>query len=314
MRKEILLLLLFLTACTITGQTTAVSKEYGHETEVYFCPRDDCDGIFVDKLRNATEINCAIYDVNLAPVVNLLKNKNARLVLDDESSERTSDAVIDPKYTQMHNKFCVLDDQTVITGSMNPTFRDTSVNSNNLLIIHSKNIANLYNEEFEELHSGEFSGGEESRNNVFYVNNDKIEVYFCPEDWCANKILHALDSARESVYFMTFSFTHDQIGDVLVEKKRQGLTVKGIMETSQKNAYTEFDKLLDAGIDVRWDNNTKANLHHKAFIIDQRIVVTGSMNPTLNGDTKNDENLLIIESPRLAQRYLQEFVNIFPRN
>jgi phosphatidylserine/phosphatidylglycerophosphate/cardiolipin synthase-like enzyme len=39
------------------------------------------------------------------------------------------------------------------------------------------------------------------------------------------------------------------------------------------------------------------------MVIDQRIVVTGSFNFTNSADTRNAENLLVLESPALAARY-----------
>lgn len=285
-------------------------KEYSDETEVYFCPLDDCRGILAKELQSANEINCAYYDLDLPEIKKILVEKKARLVFDDASSIITSGSAVDPKYSQMHNKFCILDNETVLTGSMNPTKRDTSINYNNFLIFHSKQLAKTYNNEFEELFNKTFSGGKETIQNRHYVNDEIVDVFFCPEDWCANEILYAMNDAKSSIYFITFSFTHDQIGDLLVKKKNSGLNVAGLMEKSQNNPYTEFQKLNESGIPVKWEA-TGANLHHKVFIIDEKVVVTGSMNPSLNGDTKNDENLIIIYDEDLAKRYVSEFERIW---
>lgn len=48
-------------------------------------------------------------------------------------------------------------------------------------------------------------------------------------------------------------------------------------------------------------------MHHKTFIVDGKVVITGSMNPSKNGDERNDENILIIYNEDLAQQYLGEF-------
>lgn len=312
--KRLIVILLFLAACTMTGKAAIdVSKEYTQPTEVYFCPHDYCRYVFAVNLLNSTEIKCALYDTDIPEVLHILKMKHARVVYDDQSSNLTQlrqmNSVIDSKYSQMHNKFCILDNQTVITGSMNPTIRDTLSNNNNLLIIHSKKLAEEYNTEFEELYSGTFSGGERTRNRVFYINNDRMELSFCPEDWCANEILYALEKAEYSIYFATFSFTHEKLGDMLIKKKNQGLIVRGVMEKTQNSQYSQFKRLNESGINVKWDKN-KANMHNKVFIIDESVVVTGSFNPSLNGDTKNDENVLIIYSPELGKKYADEFNSV----
>lgn len=297
-------LLLFLAACAINAN---VVKEYAKQTDVYFCPRDSCKDILIAYLNSSEKISCALYDLNIQEAGDILKSKNARVLMEDKNSRKTAlNSVDDSKYSVMHNKFCILDNETVLTGSMNPTIRDTTMNNNNLLIIYSKKIAKTFNDEFEELYSGTSSGGKRTIDNVFYVNNDKISVYFCPEDWCANKILYRLDEAEESIYFMAFSFTHSKIADMLIKKQKQGLIVKGIMEKSQAGERSVFEKLNMSNTDVIKDKNN-ANMHHKVFIIDRSAVITGSMNPTINGDANNDENLLIIESKWLAEKYIEEF-------
>ena len=52
-------------------------------------------------------------------------------------------------------------------------------------------------------------------------------------------------------------------------------------------------------------------MHHKVFIIDNETVVTGSMNPTGNGNSKNDENILIIHDSEIAKQYAEEFWRIW---
>jgi len=52
-------------------------------------------------------------------------------------------------------------------------------------------------------------------------------------------------------------------------------------------------------------------MHHKVFIIDNRTVITGSMNPTGAGDRKNDENILVIHDEDIAEKYIEEFLRLF---
>jgi phosphatidylserine/phosphatidylglycerophosphate/cardiolipin synthase-like enzyme len=59
-------------------------------------------------------------------------------------------------------------------------------------------------------------------------------------------------------------------------------------------------------VPVLVDGN-KYTMHHKVIIIDESIVITGSYNFTKAADVENDDNVIIIHSPSLAQLYLQEF-------
>jgi phosphatidylserine/phosphatidylglycerophosphate/cardiolipin synthase-like enzyme len=52
-------------------------------------------------------------------------------------------------------------------------------------------------------------------------------------------------------------------------------------------------------------------MHHKVIVLDGQSVVTGSYNFSNNAETRNDENLLVIESPEIASQYEAEFRRVF---
>ena len=109
---------------------------------------------------------------------------------------------------------------------------------------------------------------------------------------------------------MTFSFTHEGIANVLLLKNLDGLEVKGVMEVRQISEHSEYGRLLQNKVEVRKDGN-KNNLHHKVFIVDEKTVITGSFNPTANGDKHNDENLIIIGDEEIAKRFMEEFWKVY---
>lgn len=295
-----------------------VTKEYKDAMQFYFCPETNCSRTIAGLLQTATSsIHCATYDMNVPAIINALEEKSriidVKLVVDKDNEEDVSHLQFHKTNSGsqlMHNKFCIIDNETIWTGSVNPTARDSDYNNNNLVIIKSQPLADNYEAEFQELWNGQFGKGARNQDTDFYINNILIENYFCPEDWCANRVIEELSAAESTINFITFSFTHDQIGDQLVKKHSEGVQVKGIFETSQKNAFTEYDKLLQDGMDVKWDGN-KYNMHNKVFIIDNKVVVTGSFNPSKNADENNDENILIIHDPQIAGRYAEEFEKIF---
>jgi phosphatidylserine/phosphatidylglycerophosphate/cardiolipin synthase-like enzyme len=307
----------------ITGKATDVPEVLSETTvapSVYFCPDDDCIGemlLWLDAAEDSA--HCAIFEVGLEELreklVELDKQIEVRLVTDSRYYKHVSDlsfARHDNRSSLMHNKFCVLDGKAVWTGSFNPTYRGNYKNNNNVVFYQSKLLAAAYEAEFAEMWDGVYGKGKRSDKTEFVINGNDVEVYFCPEDWCANKVIYALQDAEESIDFMTFSFTHDEIGRQLLERADAGVKVRGVFEKSQNNKYTEIYKLNDSDddISVRWDGNG-ANMHHKVFVIDNRTVVTGSFNPSQSGDTRNDENLLIIHDADVAALYVAEFERVW---
>lgn len=280
---------------------------------VYFCAVDDCVMPLSNLTNQSNQTDCALYDVTIPGIAEVLasrvKQGTARLVVDDEATKkdaRLDFAKRDREGGLMHDKFCVFDHTTVMTGSFNPTAAGARTFDNNMLVIRSPELVTVYETEFAELWDGQFGKGERSAETPIRVGRIELEVSFCPEDWCANEVLRELGKAEHTIDFMLYSFTHDQIGDLLVEKHKAGVTVQGVMEKSQNNAYDEYDKLVATGIDVQWDGNSGL-MHHKVFIIDEQTVITGSFNPSKNADTRNDENLLIIRDAAIAARFTEEF-------
>ena len=79
------------------------------------------------------------------------------------------------------------------------------------------------------------------------------------------------------------------------------MKVSGIVESSQVSEYSQYNLLFYQGIDISKEN-TSSVLHHKFIIIDKKIVILGSYNPTKNAQTRNDENLIIIKDKTLAKK------------
>jgi phosphatidylserine/phosphatidylglycerophosphate/cardiolipin synthase-like enzyme len=55
------------------------------------------------------------------------------------------------KYNYMHNKYAIIDNEYVITGSFNWSDHAIKYNNENLIILKSKDLAQTYNDNFSEL-------------------------------------------------------------------------------------------------------------------------------------------------------------------
>ncbi|MBL7055525.1 hypothetical protein ISS07_01290 [Candidatus Woesearchaeota archaeon] len=282
----------------------------------YFCPKHDCDNVLEENVKNAKlSLYCAFYDLNLKNLINEIVTKSKKIdvkvVIDknnyDEQIKGPGIKVANSKQ-YMHNKFCIIDNKRIITGSTNPTKNGVNFNNNNLIVADSKYLAENYKEEFDELWNGIYVSGNKVKYKKIISDNVILENYFCPEDDCKGKVIEQIKKAQESVYFMTFSFTDEDIADVILFKN---LEIKGIFETTQAgSSYSQYQRLKDFGIDVKKDKNKKA-MHHKVFIIDKKVVITGSYNPTGSGNFRNDENILVIHNTDIARAFLNEFDSLW---
>ncbi|MFH1066009.1 MAG: phospholipase D-like domain-containing protein [Nanoarchaeota archaeon] len=272
-----------------------IAEEESIQTEAYFCPSDDCFGIIASYISNASKADCAFYTLNSALIENALRRTDSRMV----SNEKCPSGVecrAKPSYRRglMHDKFCILDGSIVITGSFNPNEKSKSYR-NNVIVLHSVEIAKEYSKEFNEMWGGSFGAGKKGGSK---------SVFFCPEDECRKHLIEELDKAEESIYFMTYSFTDNAIANELPGKIGEGVIVRGFFDKAQNTKWSVYP-MLEAKADVRVYD--KGVLHHKVFIIDNKTVITGSYNPTLNGNENNDENMLVIRDSAIASSFLAEF-------
>ncbi len=219
----------------------------------------------------------------------------------------------------MHDKFVIIDRRQVWTGSFNFTLNAAYLNDENLIALTDPDIAAVFEAEFEEMFVDGLFGayspdGTGARFEVAGPDGTPIpiEIYFSPDDGALARIVELVRGAQESVRFMAFSFTTDEIGDALLELAEGGIEVQGVFDESQlrSNTGSEYEWLLGAGLDVRIDGNEN-KLHHKVIIIDGEIVITGSYNFSLSAETRNDENLVIIFNEKVAEAFLKEWERVF---
>ncbi len=285
------------------------------------------EGRLVEKLAIASErIDAAIYELSSEPVVDTLieahrRGVQVRIVTETDSVKKPQitrlqkvgiSVVDDGEYSGlMHHKFVVIDERYVWTGSYNFTYNGTHKNNNNVLWIDSLPLAYNYTQKFREMFlTGTFGKGASSSLPYPRVNlsdGTQISAYFAPEHDTISPLLSEIRAAEHSIHFMAFSFTHDALGKAMRDSSKSGVMVKGVFEKRQVDRHSEFEAMKKAKIPVTFDNNS-GTMHHKVIVVDEETVITGSYNFSRNAETRNSENLLIINGNReLAGAYLAEF-------
>ena len=274
-------------------------------------------------------VDVAAYSLSLNSIRDALlrardRGVRVRMVMESDNLDRSDpqklkDAGIpilgDRREGLMHNKFVVIDNSEVWTGSMNYTDAGTYEDNNNLMRIRSAKMAQDYTKEFEEMFVDDKFGPDvvpQTPNPRITINDTPFDVYFSPDDHVQASLIDLVSQAQQSIYFMAFSFTSDEIGGAVRARAQKGVTVAGVMEDEQinSNVGTEFDGFKQAGLDVLRDGNA-GQMHHKVMIIDGDIVIFGSYNFTNSAETRNDENLLVVYNKDIAAQFIAEFQRIY---
>ncbi|WP_038546811.1 phospholipase D-like domain-containing protein [Synechococcus sp. KORDI-100] len=277
-----------------------------------------------------------------ADAVALLQRAGIPLIDDTEDGSRGSGL--------MHHKFIVIDGAQVLTGSANATSSglhgdagapNSRGNVNHLLSIHSRELADLFREEFQRMWG---DGPGRDKNSLFglakesggvetvMVGDTRIDVLFAPHR--KREALHGLTwlgdqlaRAQRSIDLALFVFSAQQLTSVLEERVEAGLEVRLLADPGfASRPYSEILDLLGVTLPDRDCKVERGNqpldqplkgvgtprlargdkLHHKFAVIDNRTVITGSFNWSPSAAHTNDETLLVIHSPQLAQHFTRE--------
>lgn len=244
----------------------------------------------------------------------------------------------------MHHKFAVIDaknntpnDDLVWTGSTNLTLTG-AYNTNNVIIIKDSGIANAYLKEFEQMWG---SGGEtpnalkaryhkdkkEVSDHTFFVDDIRVEVYFSPINRTGTKpsiskrmVEVIKEQVQHDVAFQAFAITPSiPTSRAIWDMSATGIRLRGIIDPLFYYRYRSNGDIW-ASPEAKTGNrlilpaNELRKLHHKVMLLDaahpdpadKAVTISGSYNFSKNAERNNDENLLIIYSDRITNKFYQD--------
>lgn len=140
---------------------------------------------------------------------------------------------------------------------------------------------------------------------VYFSDVDAGENHYSLEKWLVAKLTDAAERIDAALY----DLDSVPIADALIEAHHRGLQVQIFTETD--NIEEQIRRLKEVGIPVNDDKDPDSYMHHKFVVIDERYVWTGSYNTTYNGAYKNNNNVILIDSARLAYNFSEEFRELF---
>lgn len=399
--------------------------------DAFFFPNPESEKKLIHYLKKAKKsLIVAVFTLtndDLAKEIRKAKQRgaNVRIISDDDLMKMQGSDVkvlynegievrvdLDPR-SQMHHKFCVIDDYLLITGSFNWTKQAVNKNQENLVVMDDPYLCQLYTAEFnrmwaafepsikkyfggpvdlnnlaapppdekpkkkkklpaeetepvpeevikvtsaEELISGirSAAGNLESiaaiheliqtsdferstlddaistvfdlvQNNPTYLNWGKLcvqalisdafdpktrikDAFFFPNSESEKKLIRYLRKAKKSLVVAVFTLTNDDLANEIRKANKRGVDVRIISDDElMKMQGSDVKNMYQEGIEVRVDLDSRAQMHHKFCVIDEYLLITGSFNWTKQAVNKNQENLVVMDDPQLAQQYIKEF-------
>lgn len=153
-----------------------------------------------------------------------------------------------------------------------------------------------------------------------------VKVFFSPDDDIKKELLELINQEQESIKLAMFLFTHIDIARALIDAHNRGVSVEVI--TDQCCLHDKYNKITllkehDFTIyvyDNRHKTGTISNIMHNKFIIfgntrsNKSSVWTGSLNFTKSAQLSNQENVLVVESRDIVDKFLEQFERIKKRS
>jgi phosphatidylserine/phosphatidylglycerophosphate/cardiolipin synthase-like enzyme len=127
----------------------------------------------------------------------------------------------------------------------------------------------------------------------------------------AEFIAQAIRESAESLDAAVYRMNNLTLAGLLAERANQGVRIRLILD---RGRY-ENDTATRAGLArhrlpfrvLHGRKGPGSKMHHKFAILDNRIVLTGSYNWTLESEEENYEGLLVLREPLQVEKYREEF-------
>lgn len=267
-------------------------------SNAYFCDEVNCSNIYFTLINESKHVECAFYELEQPKIIDVLLTKNATVIIYDKNFEGFGTPV--KSQGLMHHKFCVLNDEIVITGSYNLI---QNQHLDNIIVKQSKTLAQNYKKEIQRL-----QGQNVKQTPKITHNSHELQNYFCKIHDCQQKIIDEINKAKKEIYFLTFTFTDKKIAREIIKKQDEGVHVLGVIENFQNKQYWVQPLFEQANTNLTIHN--KQYFQHNKVIIIDNTTITGSYNPTKSANTINDENIVIINDPFITNKYKQKLLDI----
>ncbi len=122
-------------------------------------------------------------------------------------------------------------------------------------------------------------------------------------------LVSAMDEAQKQIDVAAFELDLKTVAEAMIRAHERGVQVRLVTDTDYADEEAA-EMVRRAGIPVVTDGRD-AYMHDKFVVIDGEQVWTGSWNLTENGTYRNNNNLVIIHSAKLAKNYATEFEELF---
>ncbi|KAB8040968.1 DUF1669 domain-containing protein [Silvanigrella paludirubra] len=297
-----------------------------------------------------SSINLAAFVITSDDIFNALvdahqRGVNVRVVVDAKSANGNGSdvqalldanipVVLNNEFKIMHNKYIIIDNKSVQTGSFNYSNNADKRNAENALFIENQPaIAKLYTNNFERLFSNSkkipnskskslnFSFIKEnvtkfpiSGLSTFQIQKGVVEIafsnacnYITSSPSAKTIIIQTIKQAKNNIYMAAYDFTDSDILNALKNRQNNGVQLNIVLDYKANLNNDAVQDLMNAGANISL-NKKFSIMHNKYMIIDNSTLDFGSFNYTTSAENEQCNNIMVFyNQSSLVENYMNDW-------
>ncbi|MBF0511997.1 MAG: DUF1669 domain-containing protein [Candidatus Omnitrophica bacterium] len=139
------------------------------------------------------------------------------------------------------------------------------------------------------------------------VSQAETQVYFSPNGGCERAVVSEMMKAEHTIDIAMYYLSSREIAKALVKALDRNVAIRIVLDQGQEiESSSKSGYLVKHGLSVRYHMGFGL-MHNKFAIMDGQSLITGSFNWTRTAEEKNEENLLIMDDPKIINQYKDRF-------
>lgn len=161
--------------------------------------------------------------------------------------------------------------------------------------------------------------GERAVAAVVTNSNAGVQVDVGFDEECERLLLREIPKAKKELLVASYIITRQSIVEAICHVAEHKVPVRLKYDERQSDyegMRKALEKLRKSGVSctaIKF-NSRYAQMHDKFIVIDRQKVLTGSYNYTTTASKDNYENLVLIDSPKIAEEFARAFERIRAKN
>ncbi|HMK89280.1 MAG TPA: phospholipase D-like domain-containing protein [Methylocystis sp.] len=142
-----------------------------------------------------------------------------------------------------------------------------------------------------------------------------VRAYYAPTAGVGGIDPRLIDAALSSIDMAAYVLTDRPIVEALGRAAMRGVRLRIYLDGEQMSRAHESVARLAAtpNVELRSKRRSLDAMHLKSFVVDRRVLRSGSANFSVSGEDYQDNDLLVIDSPELAARFEENFERMWTR-